>query len=146
MCVSSKHYKISSPVCPSGLWMYVWLSVRRPSVHPSIRTPIHPSGCVCICPSVCVCLFVWMYVCLSVWMYVLVCQFIRLDVCVHLEVCVCVVKCSSKCTAKMFCRTSYWMAPALPPPDIEIKSYNGQNNVLNKQLSRAKLSVCKMFV
>ena len=54
-----------------------------------------------------------------------------------------VVKCSSKWTAKMFCRTSDWIAPALQPPDIEFKSYNGQNNLLNKYLSRVKLSVCK---
>ena len=46
----------------------------------------------------------------------------------------------------MFCRTSDWMVPAIPPPDIEFKSYNGENNLLNKYLSKVKLSVCKMFL
>ena len=105
------------------------------------------------------------FICLDVCVHLDICVLVRVDVCVRmsvcpsgcisqyvclsicrLDVCVCVIKCSSKCTAKMFCRTSDWMAPALPPPDIELKSYNGQNNVRNKQLSRAKISVCKMFV
>ena len=81
-----------------------------------VRMSVCPFGCIC------------QYVCLSVWI---------------LDVFVCVVKCSSKCTEKMFCRTSDWMAPALPPPDIEFKSYNDHNNLLNKYLSKVKLSICK---